>query len=268
MILIGLVSCDEAEFTSFDEQNEFIQFQNTNFSIGEGNETATVTVLLGSGSNDNGVTVNFTVTSDQTTRFNVTPANGVLVIPAGEFTADIVVESIDNLLVDGSFDVTIDLGASDLPIGLAGEGSESASATVAILDDDCPVDTAGFEGTYMVEEVFTAGANEGLALANAFGEAYQVDITLDPNDSAQLTLILNNSPGFNEYFPDGTVVIINACPGTITFQAGNPSVAAFSTMVLDDPDNSSSSFDDTNFVLQGDGALGGFGPYQFVLTRM
>ena len=137
------------------------------------------------------------------------------------------------------------------------------SKTITIIDDDCPVDINAFVGTFSVAEVFTSGTNEGLTLAGAFGESYQVEITLDPTDVTGTKLVLNNSAGFNEYFSPGTILTLNACPGTITFDAGNPTLALFAAMTVED-----SSFDEGAVTIQADGPLGGFGPYQFILTKI
>jgi len=121
----------------------------------------------------------------------------------------------------------------------------------------------------MVEEVFTDGGNMGLSLAaNVVGAPFQLDLTLDDTDPTGTTFFINNSPGFAGYFADGTVIVLNSCPRTFSFPGGNPLLANFAVMVLDDADNSATTFDDEAFTIQGDGPLGGFGPYQFLLTKI
>lgn len=262
--MLFMVSCGDEELIVFDTENGFIQFASPSASLQEGDESVVTTILLGSGTNDSGVTVNFTVTSSDPSRYNVTPSSGSLEIPAGEFSADIVIEPIDNLLVDGDEVITLELSTgSSVPVGIGGEGNEGVSRTITIIDDDCPVDINAFVGTYSVAEVFTSGVNEGLTLAGAFGESYQVEISLAPGDPTGTKIVLNNSAGFNQYFVDGTVMTFNACPGTVSFDAGNPNIAAFADMTIE-----TSSYDEGNPTITCDGPLGGFGPYQFVLTKM
>ena len=266
-IAVLFVGCDDAEFDTFTTDTGFVQLATTSGSNTEDGSVVT-TVLLGSGDNPNGTTVNFSVTSEDTSRFTVTPSTGSIEIPAGEFTADIVVMGIDNLTVDGDIDVTITLeSSSEVPVGTGGQGIEFISTTITIIDNDCPLDTQGLEGTYSAQEIFTAGVNTGLTLSAAFNEAYQIEITADASDPTGTSFILNNSAGFNTYFADGTTITVNSCPRTITFDAGNPTIANFADMALDDG-TAATSVNDAEFTFQADAPLGGFGPYQFILTRM
>ena len=71
--LFVLWSCEDQEVVVFDSGNGFLQLASTSAQLTEGDESVTTTVLLGSGENSSGVTVNFTVTSSDPSRYTVTP---------------------------------------------------------------------------------------------------------------------------------------------------------------------------------------------------
>lgn len=264
--LVGTVASCEEDLIVYDAGDGFVQVNTTGGQVAEASADAVVTtVLLGSGTNETGVTVNFSVSSSDASRFTITPANGTLEIPAGEFSADIVFNTVDDLLVNGNLDVTISLDSASAGagIGLGGEGNESGSRTITIVDDDCPVDLANFTGTFSVFENFTDGVNSPLGLADFFAEAYQLEIAPDPSDATGTKVIINNSAGFNVYINDGTVMTFQACPGTVQFDAGFPVVALFATYEYTD-----SSYSEADGVIQCTGPLATFGPYQFTFTRL
>jgi hypothetical protein len=140
-------------------------------------------------------------------------------------------------------------------------GLNDESITRYRISTPCPLDRDAVAGTYSVAEVFTSGVNEGLSLAAAFGQSYQVELALDPTDPTQTIFILTNSIGFNQYFIDGTPVTYDTCNGTISFD-GVVNLGDFSDMTIE-----SSSFTTSPSVVQADGTLGNFGPYQFILTK-
>ncbi|TXJ93231.1 hypothetical protein [Flagellimonas pelagia] len=136
-----VTSCEKNEDPTIDFGEGYVQLNSTTGSIPENSSSPIVTtVLLGNdGTNPNGVTVNFTVTSSDDSRFTVTPSNGTVEIPAGEFSADILVQPLDNLDADGDVEITIELStSSDLPIGIAGQGLVATSRDIVITDNDCP----------------------------------------------------------------------------------------------------------------------------------
>lgn len=262
---LGLLTSCEEDLLVFDTETGFVQLSSATGEIEEAAPSPIVTsVFLGSGENTSGVTVNFSVTASDTSRFTVEPSNGTLEIPAGQFSADIVITPVDNVLVDGNMDITITLESStSVPIGVGAEGMEFTSRTITLVDDDCPVDINAFIGTFSVAEVFTSGTNEGLTLAGAFGESYQLEMVAQPGDASGTKLVITNSEGFNQYLPDGTVMTLQACPGTVSFGGPTVNVALFADMTIE-----TTSFNETNGSVKVNGPLGGFGPYEFVLTRM
>jgi len=263
LALVGLTAC-EKDLLVYDTPDGFVQLSAETGTVTEDSpEPITTQVLLGLGSNESGVTVNFTVTSSDPSRFTVTPATGSVEIPAGEFSADIVVTPIDNVTADGDVDVVIELSTGNsLPIGIGGEGTFNVTRTITIVDNDCPVDINAFVGTFTVFENFTDGVNAPLGLSDFFGESYQVEMALVPGDASGTKVVVTNSAGFNTYLDEGTVIQFLACSGTLLFEAGNPTCAEFAVLAID-----GSSYDESIGELQVTGALGGFGPYQFTFTR-
>lgn len=176
---------ETVEFGTGDLQ--WIQFDQEVYSISEGIGGAfEIPVLLASGTNESGVNVQLTFTSaSNASDFVISPADGNLTIPAGEFTSSFTVTPVDNLLTDGSkvIEVTV---SSSLPIGLPGS-SDFSSTTITITDDDCPLDINEFVGTYTAEE---DGYCNG---------CYEVTATLGPEAN---TLVLENV-----YDTGGTTIV-------------------------------------------------------------
>lgn len=263
LALVAFTSCEE-ELLVFDTPEGFIQLSAETGTITEDNPGSIVTqVLLGTGSNESGVTVNFTVTSSDPSRFTVEPATGTVTIPAGEFSADISVSPVDNVAADGDLEVVIALATGNpLPIGIGGEGTFNTARSITIVDNDCPVDINAFVGTFTVFENFTGGPNAPFGLNDFFGESYQVEIALQPGDASGTKVVVTNTPGFNTYLTDGTVIQFLACSGELLFEAGNPVCAEFAVLTIE-----GTSYDESIGELQATGPLGGFGPYQFTFTR-
>ncbi|MFD2915500.1 hypothetical protein [Psychroserpens luteus] len=141
-------------------------------------------------------------------------------------------------------------------------GLDENSITSYRISTPCPLDVDAIQGIYSVDEVFTSGTNEGLSLAAAFGESYQVEAVLDPNDPTQIKFILTNSIGFNEYFGAGTVATLDTCNGTVSFTSPLSLGGGFADMAV-----TSTSYTESPAVITADGELGNFGPYQFILTK-
>lgn len=263
-LALVFTSCEKNEVPVIDYGEGFLQLSSTTGTLSEDStEPAITTVMLGNdGTNPNGVTVNFTVTSSDESRYTVTPNSGTIEIPAGEFSADILVEPIDNFDVDGDIDVVIELTeSSDLPLGIAGEGLVAKSRTITLVDNDCPVDSDAFVGTFMVEEVFTSGQNEGLSLAAEFDEEYQIELTPQPGDLSGTKFIISNV--VDTFIPEGTVLTLLSCSGTVSFGSETINLAVFADLTIE-----SAVYDEEASSITVTGPLGNFGPYEFKLTRL
>lgn len=260
-----VTSCEKNEDPTIDYGEGYVQLNASTGTLSEdSSEPIVTTILLGNdGTNPNGVTVNFTVTSSDDSRFTVSPSGGSIEIPAGEFSADIEITPVDNVIADGDVQVVLELStSSDLPIGIAGQGLVAISRTITLVDDDCPVDSDAFVGTFTVEEVFTSGGNEGLALSSAFGESYQIELTPQPGDLSGTRFVMNNSAGFDTYVANGTVLTLLTCSGAVSFGAETLNIALFADMTIE-----SATYDEGASTILVEGPLGPYGPYMFKLTR-
>lgn len=263
VLLMIVTSCEE-DIPLYDTPNGFLQVPTATGTIAENAGEEIVTrVLLGRSTNESDLTVNFTVTSSDASRYTVVPSTGTIVIPAGEFSAEISLTPINNFDTDGDLDVTIQLLESDgVPVGIGGEGVYLDKRVITVVDDDCPITIEDWVGTYTVFENFTAGVNAPLGLNNFFGESYQVEMSLPANDITNAKVIINNSPGFDTYINNGTVMSFLTCSKTVNFDAGFPQVALFRVFQF-----TGSSYNDSDFVVQCTGPLATFGEYQFTLTK-
>lgn len=265
LVVFALLSgCDEYENLSYDASNVFIQVDSPSASKAENDPDPVITtVLLGSGSNDSDLTVNFQVNSSDPSRYTFSPSSGQVVIPAGEFSAEITLTAVNNFETDGDVEVEILLLESEgIPVGLGGEGVNFHKKVVTITDDDCPLEINDWVGTYTVFENFTGGGNAPLGLNNFFGESYQMEAALVPDDVTNSKLIWNNSSGFDVYFDPNTVMSFISCAGTVSFDAGFPRVALFRVY-----EYTGSTYNEDDLVIQCTGPLATFGPYQFTLTK-
>lgn len=258
------ISCEE-DVIVFNTTDGFLQFQTAAVSITEDAPDPLVSqVQYGGESNESGVTVNFTVTSDNPARYQVSPASGTITIPAGEFSAEIVITPVDNFDVDGDIEIVVELlESSSVPLGTGGEGVYLTSRTVTLIDNDCPITIEDWAGTYSVFENFTDGVNAPNGLNNFFGESYQLQFAVLENDPAANKVVVTNAPGFDVYINNGTILEFLTCSGTVTFNGGFPQVALFRVF-----EYTNSSYDDSSFEIKAEGPLATFGPYQFTFTKL
>ena len=266
-LVLAFASCEESENITLDVGEGFVQFAASSASIAEDSASPmSINVLYGgsAASNTNGINVNFTLEGADASRFSITPASGTVQIPAGEVSATISVSPIDNIIVDGNsnFNIVLTPGG-DKAVGIGGQGINNSSFALTIIDNDCPIDINGFVGTYSVSENFTAGSNSPSGLTNFFGESYQIELTLAPNDPSGTKLIVNNSDGFDPYIANGTVLAFDTCNGLVSFNgASQVVVAAFANFVY-----TGSSYSETDFIIQATGPLATYGAYQFTFTK-
>jgi len=260
-------SCEEEENVSLAVGEGFIQFAKTSANLPEESSSpTTVTVVYGGSAeqNTNGITVDFEVTSSDNSRYTVSPSGGSVTIPAGQVSADITITPVDNFDVDGNVDVTVKLStSSSKPIGLGGENVRFNEFVVTLIDNDCPININAFVGTYSVSENFTAGVNSPSGLSDFFGESYQLEMVLDPNDISGTQLVITNSVGFNTYVPDGTIIKFDTCNGKVSFDGQNQvNVALFRDFQYTD-----SSYSEADAEILCTGPLATFGAYQFTFTK-
>ena len=129
------ISCEE-ELVIYDPATPYAQFlSGSSESITEASATLSLVVALGAGSNADGFTTNFTVTSSDDTRYSVSPSDGTLYFGPGSFETSIDITPIDNTNIDGDATIEISLSSND---GVGGEGNFNISRSITIIDDDCP----------------------------------------------------------------------------------------------------------------------------------
>ncbi|WP_318310258.1 hypothetical protein [Flagellimonas crocea] len=208
-VFLVFTSCEKNEVPVIDYGEGFVQLNSTTGSIPENSEDPIVTtVLLGNdGTNPNGVTVNFTVTSSDDSRFTVTPSNGTIEIPAGEFSADIVIQPVDNLDADGDVEVTLELDAgSDLPIGIAGEGLVATSRSITITDNDCPtVFSSAYSVSVFAFDEEAPSFNVDLIPVDGTDNQFTIESSWGPNFVAWAT----GDSSYEGQFPYSGTITVN-----------------------------------------------------------
>lgn len=291
LVLTLAVSCssnsgDDLGYTAQEERG-WIQFPESNLSVIQVVRGETTVIDLGVDiqvpTTSSDLTINYTLRSvaglDPNTVFS---NNGITVAPAGKtsypgpdnntgieysYLAPIAIDITElegvSLTEPMLFDVVLTAtSSSKITVGLAGD---TLPVTQRILI--YPSIVYPFIGTYSVAEQFTAGINAPLGLTDFFGENYQVELALMSNEDGSGNMMqISTSTGFNDYFFPDTILTFEP-DGSLyfddTFDPGNPVIALFRIM-----DVTSSSYDYTSGVLQANGELGEFGPYQFILTKM
>ncbi len=153
--VVLMVSCEEEITVLQPLESGHVQLQtDASVSMPEDDEDgASFKVQLGTMSNADGYTANFEVTSDDDTRYAVTPSNGELYFAPNTYEASITIVPIDNIKSDGSVKVTLTL--TDDNAGVYAN-DELNSVELTITDNDCPTVIAE---EYNVELYVVAGAD-------------------------------------------------------------------------------------------------------------
>jgi hypothetical protein len=267
--------CDALDFSAPDKTYqgpEYVYFNDRSAQVSEGADQNGLTINLNRSNADQPLTVTLSVESkyvntgeDASDQFSINPSNLEVTFDSGEYISQIQIIPVNNQVADGDKIVTVTMVSASLPnfnLGFAGPDNLNSLSDITIVDNDCPIDYEGWSGTFSVTEVFTAGQNQGLRLSVAFNERFQLDITQSQDDPSGFTYVINNSPGFDEYMPNGTEVFFNACGGTLNFDQPLR-IAVFANMTIE-----TATFDESNFSMVANGPLGGFGPYEFMLQKI
>lgn len=203
-VLTLFVSCEEEQTPDLGVDEQWLQFGQQNYTVTENSaEPLVVKVFYAADTNPNGVTVNYSVVSDNPGAYEITPAGGTLEIPAGSFEADITITPIDNADTDGNKEIQLSIDNQDIPVGLVGEGVFSHVTTVTITDNDCELDMVSFEGTYLAKEfgycdgcyevsVTYDEANDVLVLDNLYETGGTTYIALDNSDPENPAITFRN----------------------------------------------------------------------------
>ncbi len=207
---LGLLASCEEDLVVYDAGEGFISNEVSSATTSEDGDPISTTIALGTDVNTSGTTVNFDVIveSGDASRFSITPSNGVLEIPAGEFSGEIVVEPIDNINADGNAVIRVELSESNaLPVGTAGLGLEKTTTVFTITDNDCPteisenyrVEVFAFDDeapAHTVALVPVDGTDNQWTVATSWGPEFVAWATDDPGYSGAFlysgTIILND----------------------------------------------------------------------------
>jgi hypothetical protein len=275
MVAAIFAGCDTLDFEEADktlDAPDYVTFQDGSASVSEAVGDDGLSVQLNRSNADQSLTVVLSVEStfvgseeDASDEFTVDPSNLEVTFAEDEYTTTFQILPVNNDFSDGDKLVTVTIesvSSSEFVIGYPGPDQLNSASDITIVDDDCPIDFAGWEGTYNVAEVFTAGTNEGSTLAGIFGETYLLEISQDDSDPTGFTYIINNADGADQYVPDGTTVVFNSCGGTLEFpQPLN--IAVFADMTIEE-----ATFNEASFSMTASGPLGNFGPYEFTFTKV
>jgi hypothetical protein len=206
-VLLLFSACEndaEIDTPSYGD-TQWIQFQSEALSTNEAN-TINIPVLLASSENSSGFTVDFTVTSDNPNRFNITQT-GSVTIPAGEFSANIELIPVDDNEVNGDALVTLTIANSDIGAGLGGQGVRFNSVTVTVVDDDCiPMPAATYTASV---RAFNDDAPSYTAMLTPIAgttNQFFIDSAWGPNFVGWAT----GDPSFNGSFIYPATIVINA----------------------------------------------------------
>lgn len=238
----GILSCEdvrddfdkfEQNYVAFSAEAANIQESQTVMSADNqpvsANSTYEVTVIRSSTDLSAPLTVGLSVNGvfaessdfalegdDASETFSLTEEISSLTIPAGKVSAKFLVITRDDSAPSGdkvlSFNIT-SVSDPSYQIGI-GESKMKSSLSLTIVDDDCPIDLAAFEGEWEIVSFCGApGArNEGFCRTNFAGVT--VNLTADPSDPLGTTAIISGG-----IHTDDVVLKFVTCPKTVFIDA-------------------------------------------------
>ena len=204
-------SCEE-ELVIYTPESAYAQLDSSNpISMSENSSGGkTIKVLLGTANPSNGGTFNFNVTGD-TSRFSVTPSDGVIEFQGGEIESMITITPIDNSVSDGNAELTVSLTGDN--IGPAGDGLMLTSIDVTIIDDDCP--TLIDETLTWISQYADSRADATVVELTKLGEnQWFCPTTWGYNGVGNFT----GNPAYNGLYPFDVVITLNPVDNTITVE--------------------------------------------------
>ncbi|MEZ6132203.1 MAG: peptidylprolyl isomerase [Planctomycetaceae bacterium] len=209
----GALAAAEAAIAAFGSQL-ILSVNQSSFSEAAGNGAAILTVTRSSSNTDSDLTVSLTTSpSDQT---KLTLAQSSVIIPAGQTTATVAVDAVNNSLQDADTVVTVTATGT-------GFGSDSVDITVTNDDVDSltltPAQTQIFEDT---------------GSPTTTGNPQTVDVTVARTGSATAALTVNLSTPDTDRLTVPATVVIPAGQTTATFSVStivNTQVDADNTVV-------------------------------------
>lgn len=263
LVAVGCDNIDDSRFKSSPEEG-WVQFGSSGTTVNAATTAVTVPIEINVPEYRSGIEI----------RYEFVPVSGdfnqIIVNDPGTSVFEPALESDRRqsieLEIAGVSDLTeqviFDIVLTSTSVGTVSVGVDESTPTVYRISTPCPLDYNALAGSYAVDEVFTDGINAGLSLAAAFGESYQMEVSLDPTDITESRVILNNAAGADVFIPDGTTMSFDTCNGTVTFDPLPVNLAAFADMAI-----TSAVYTEDPPIITVSGTLGNFGPYEFILTK-
>lgn len=237
-IVAALFTSCEEELVIYTPENSYAQLGSSNpITMSENSGGKTIIVQLGTANPSNGGTFNFNVTGD-TSRFSVTPSDGVIEFQGGEIESMITITPIDNSVSDGNAELTVSLTGDN--IGPAGDGLSLTSVDVTIVDDDCPT-LIDETKTWVSQYAYSGLASTEVELTKLEENKWFCPTTWGYNGVSGIT----GNPGYDGLYPFDVIITLNPADNSITVEgtAGwaiggtgsyDPCTNSFSVAVLDD----------------------------------
>lgn len=222
-LVLLAAACDTYEPPQY-EGPEFVNFEEREIIIREGEGEALVKVNIGGARTIGPVSIQYTAKpNDNAVALYSIEDEGSLTIPGGESSATIKITPLDNAIPDGEKTVALEIisvNNVNYNIGFPGPDRLNATTTVKIIDDDCPLDRSFITGTIVEtsDDIVEEGEDpdENPPMFNT------VSITEDPNDTKGI--IISDFWGFS----GSTLNLkLDACPREVTITDHN--------IIYDDP---------------------------------
>lgn len=264
-LLLVLVGCDNIDDSRFGVEPEtgWVEFNSAGETINAATTSVSIPIVINVPVFKEGIEISYELVPVEGDFSPIVNNVGTSVFESPvnadrRINIDFDISGVADLTEQVIFDVVL----TSTSVGEVSVGVDDSSITSYRISTPCPLDYTALAGSYSVDEVFTSGINEGLSLAAAFGQSFQIEIGLDPSDITQSNVIISNTTGFDTYIVDGTVMTFDTCNGTVTFDSSPLNIGLFADLTI-----TSAVYSENPPVITVDGTLGNFGPYQFILTK-
>lgn len=299
--ILSAVSCDTSDFENSFDGASYVFFEVENESVSEAPITGAtasgdlyvrnkvVEVIFNRSIATSELTVEFSTSATYATDsdfFNegddasdafIITNTGSVTFPAGDYKVSVPVVVIDDLTSSGTKNLELVItGVSDnTSIGVPNGAIPRESYTLAVSDDDCPINLAeDWAGEYTITDVAPAGStNDGLSLGGLGFYSGNIELTPDPDDPAGITALLSNAEGGSFLPAEGVSFVFDTCPELIIAGGDVPlGFAVSGTPAFIGDSGREQSFDPDSFTITVNGNLinsGGtnFGEWDFSFTK-
>jgi hypothetical protein len=264
LLLAIAFSCDESDsrFSGEDPTSGWVEFTSSGTTITVVTDVLEIPIQVNVPVYENGLNINYTLEPVQGDFSSIVTTDSSVYVDPSDIYRNAAVTLNFSGVADLSEIVIFDVVLTSVSNGV-NVGVDDSSITRYRISTPCPIDINSWIGAYSVEEAFTSGPNAPFGLTDFFGESYQVEIAQDPTDVTNTKVVFSNTPGFNVYLNNGTVMTFDTCNFTVSFDAGPPLIAEFANHAIE-----TTTYDESTNTIQCDGPLANFGPYQFIFTKI